>query len=93
MVELTHVFLFAICCTLALLLTFRLPFPSPITLLSLRIGLILTDYVSVSSCGTGTATWMRRIGAYSDAGDGTAPGISRPRRANAFFRSSQASRL
>ena len=41
LLELTHVFLFAMCCTLALLLTFRLPFPSPITLLSLRIGLIL----------------------------------------------------
>jgi len=41
MVELIHVFLFAICCTLALLLTFRLPFPSPITLVSLRIGLTL----------------------------------------------------
>jgi hypothetical protein len=41
LLELTHVFLFAVCWTLALLLTFRLSFPSPITLMSLRIGLIL----------------------------------------------------
>src|SRR4051812_41117159 len=41
LLELTHLFLFALCWALALLLTFRLSFPSPITLMSLRIGLIL----------------------------------------------------
>jgi hypothetical protein len=39
--ELTRVFLFDVCWILALLLTFRFSFPSPITLMSLRLGLIL----------------------------------------------------
>jgi hypothetical protein len=41
LLELTRVFLFDLCWILALLLTFRFPFPSPVTLMSLRIGLIL----------------------------------------------------
>jgi hypothetical protein len=41
LLELTRVSLFDLCWILALLLTFRLSFPSPIVLMSLRIGLIL----------------------------------------------------
>jgi len=67
MVELIHVFLFAICCTLALLLTFRLPFPSPITLVSLRIGLtlVLADDLIRFASGFGisaAASWASAAG-------------------------------
>lgn len=41
LLEMTHVFLLDLCWILALLLTFRFSFPSLITLMSLRIGLIL----------------------------------------------------
>ena len=41
LLELTRVFLFDLCCVMALLLTFRFSFQSPSTLKSLRIGLIL----------------------------------------------------
>lgn len=41
LLELTRVFLFDLCCAMALLLTFRFSFQSPSTLKSLRIGLIL----------------------------------------------------
>lgn len=41
LLELTRVFLFDLCCVMALVLTFRFSFQSPGTLKLLRIGLIL----------------------------------------------------
>ena len=54
LLELTHVFLFDVCWILALLLTFRFSVPSPIALMSLRIGLILVlaeDLIGLAAAG------------------------------------------